>query len=50
METPIDFFPQVTKSGKTCDGNDPCGSIKDGKFLEYLSDYQFLKNDSAPWS
>jgi hypothetical protein len=23
---------------------------KGGKFLDQLSDYQFLKNDSAPWS
>jgi hypothetical protein len=31
-------------------GNEPSGSIKDGEVLESLSDYQFLKKDSAPWS
>jgi hypothetical protein len=25
------------------------GSIKGGEFLDYLSDYQLLKEDSAPW-
>jgi hypothetical protein len=30
-------------------GNDPSGSIKVGKFLEQLSDWQFLK-DSAQYS
>jgi hypothetical protein len=30
-------------------GNEPSGSIKGGEF-DYLSDYQLLKNDSAPWS
>jgi hypothetical protein len=30
--------------------NEPSGSIKGEEFLEYLSDYQFLKKDSAPCS
>jgi hypothetical protein len=30
-------------------GNAPLGSTKDG-FLDQLSSYQFLKEDSAPWS
>jgi hypothetical protein len=28
--------------------NEPSGCIKDGKFLEYLSDYWLWKKDSAP--
>jgi hypothetical protein len=31
-------------------GNEPSGSIKCEKFLDYLSDYQLLKKDYAPWS
>jgi hypothetical protein len=35
----------------TCEyGNEPSGSIKDGEFLDYLSNYNLLKKDSAPWS
>jgi len=30
--------------------NEPSGSIKVGKFLDHLSDYQLLKKDSGPWS
>jgi hypothetical protein len=30
-------------------GNEPSGSIRGGKFLDYLRNYQLLK-DSAPWS
>jgi hypothetical protein len=30
--------------------NEPSDSIKDGKFLEKLSEYWFLKYDSAAWS
>jgi hypothetical protein len=34
--------------GGSCDtDNEPLGSIKDGKFLYYFSNYQFLKMDSA---
>jgi hypothetical protein len=29
-------------------GNATSGSIKDGEFLEQLSDYQLLKKNSAP--
>jgi hypothetical protein len=29
-------------------GNEPSGSIKDGKLLDELNDYQFLKHFSAP--
>jgi hypothetical protein len=31
-------------------GNEPSGSIKFWKFLEWLSDWWLLKEDSAPWS
>jgi hypothetical protein len=31
-------------------GNDPWGSKKDEEFLDKLSDYQFLKKESVPWS
>jgi hypothetical protein len=31
-------------------GNEPSGSIRGGEFLNYLSDYQPLMKDSAPWS
>jgi hypothetical protein len=30
--------------------HEPSGSIKEGEFLDYLSDYQLLKKDSALWS
>jgi len=30
-------------------GNESPGSVKGGEFIDWLSDYQFLK-DSAPWS
>jgi hypothetical protein len=30
-------------------GNEHSGSIKDGKFIDYLSDHKFLNKDSAPW-
>jgi hypothetical protein len=31
-------------------GNEGSGSIKRGEFPDYLSDYENLKKDSAPWS
>jgi hypothetical protein len=31
-------------------GNEPSGSIKGGEFLDKLSDYKLLKNESTPWS
>jgi hypothetical protein len=31
-------------------GNELSGFIKGGEFLEYLSDYQLHKEDSASWS
>jgi hypothetical protein len=31
-------------------GNEPSGFIKGGEFLDYLSDYYFLKKVSALWS
>jgi hypothetical protein len=31
-------------------GNELSGSMKGGKFLDYLSDCQLLKKGSAPWS
>jgi len=30
--------------------NEPPGSMTDGEFLYYLSDYEFLKRDTAPYS
>jgi len=30
-------------------GNKPSGSIKSREFLDYVSGYQLLKKDSAPW-
>jgi hypothetical protein len=33
-----------------CDrDNGPSGSIKDGQFLDRLSDYHLIKKDSCPW-
>jgi hypothetical protein len=31
-------------------GNELFGSIKDKEFLDQLSDYYILKNNSFPWS
>jgi hypothetical protein len=31
-------------------GNEPSGSIKGGEFLDWLSDSQLLKKDTAPWN
>jgi hypothetical protein len=31
-------------------GNEPSGIINGGEFLDWLSDYQLLEEDSAPWS
>jgi hypothetical protein len=31
-------------------GNEVSGSLKGGKFLDWLSDCQFLKKVSAAWS
>jgi hypothetical protein len=30
--------------------NEPSGSIKGEKFIDYLSDYLFFKKDSVPWN
>jgi hypothetical protein len=30
--------------------NEPSGSIKGREFLDWLSDFQLLKKDSAPWN
>jgi hypothetical protein len=30
--------------------NEPSGSIKDGEFVDLLSDYQFVKEDSVSCS
>jgi hypothetical protein len=35
--------------GSCNDSNEPLGSIKDGKFLDYLSKYLFFIKGSAPW-
>jgi hypothetical protein len=31
-------------------GKELSGSIRSGKYLDYMSDYELLKMDSAPWS
>jgi hypothetical protein len=31
-------------------GNEPSGCLKGGELLDWLSDCQLLKKDSAPWS
>jgi hypothetical protein len=31
-------------------GNKPSGSVKGRQFLDYLGDYQLLKEDYTPWS
>jgi hypothetical protein len=37
--------------GDSCEHrNEPSDSTKGGEFLGWLSDYQFLKKDSAPWN
>jgi hypothetical protein len=36
--------------GTNGDGNEPSGSLKCLGILEYPSDWQLLKKDSAPWS
>jgi hypothetical protein len=41
---------QEAVSGSCEHGNEPSGSTKGGEFLGYLSDYQLLKKDSAPWN
>jgi hypothetical protein len=42
------FWIKIRASGGSYEhGNECPGSIKDGKFLDQLSDYQFLKNDSV---
>jgi hypothetical protein len=38
----------VTRSWEQ--GNETLGSIKGREFLNYWSDYQLIKKDSAPWS
>jgi hypothetical protein len=41
----------LTRETGSCEhGNAPSGSIKGGEFLDYLSDCQLLKKDSAPWN
>jgi hypothetical protein len=35
-------------SGSCEHGNEPLGSVKDGKFLDQLNNYQLLKKYSAP--
>jgi hypothetical protein len=37
-------------AGSCENGNEPSGSIKGGKFLEWLSNWQRLKEASVPWS
>jgi hypothetical protein len=37
-------------AGSCENGNEPSGSIRGGGLLDYLSDYQLLKKDYAPWS
>jgi hypothetical protein len=37
-------------AGSCGHGNELCDSIKGGESSEYLSDWQLLKKDSAPWT
>jgi hypothetical protein len=37
-------------AGRCEQGNEPSGSVKDGKFLDWLSDYYLLKKYSVSWS
>lgn len=30
-------------------GNEPSGPVKGLEFLDYLSDYEVVNNDSVPW-
>jgi hypothetical protein len=39
-----------TSSGLLWTGTEPSGYIKGGGFLDWLSDCQLIKKDSAPWS
>jgi len=32
------------------DGNEPSGSVRGGKFLDWLSDYELVKKDPVPCS
>jgi len=36
-------------TGSCKHSNKPAGSIREGGFLDSLSDYQLLKKDSVPW-
>jgi hypothetical protein len=55
-DLPEDTASQLQRSVGLClegtseHGNEPSRSIKGGEFLDYLSDCQLLKKDSAPWS
>jgi hypothetical protein len=41
---------RIVSSGGSCEhGNETSGYIKGGEFLDYLSDHQLFKYDSAPW-
>jgi len=49
----LDWIDLTEKKDVAClceDGNELWYSIKGGEFLDQLSDYQILKDDSAPWS
>jgi hypothetical protein len=48
LDTSISGYGPMASSSKH--GYEPSGSIKDGRFLEQLSDHQLLKKNSAPWS
>jgi len=37
-------------AGSFGSGNEPSGSIKCRKFLDWLRNHQLLEKDSAPWS
>jgi hypothetical protein len=38
---------RILPSERSCEGNEPSGSIKDTEFLEHMSDSQMLKKDST---
>jgi hypothetical protein len=44
------YLAQNRDQGSCEHGNEPQGPIKDVEFLDLVSDYQLLREDSAPWS
>jgi hypothetical protein len=52
-ETSVNFYQTTRRNipeNSYVYGNEPSVSIKCGEFLDYLSSYQLLKKDPAPWT